>query len=92
MLVVGGLGTNLGPIFGAILITLLEELAVWVTPIIIGLINSGVLPLDATGVGAALRPLTFGLALALFLIFEPRGLAYRWSLIKAAWRLRPFAR
>jgi hypothetical protein len=28
----------------------------------------------------------------LFLIFEPRGLAYRWTLIKASWRLRPFAR
>jgi len=27
----------------------------------------------------------------LFLIFEPRGLAYRWHLIKAAWRLRPFS-
>ena len=33
----------------------------------------------------------FGLALILFLVFEPRGLAHRWQLIKAGWRLRPFA-
>jgi branched-chain amino acid transport system permease protein len=29
--------------------------------------------------------------LTLFLIFEPRGLAHRWYLFKAAWRLRPFS-
>ncbi len=87
MLVVGGLGTNIGPIVGTILIILLEEFATVISPTVIGLV-----PSNASGVAAALRPLIFGLALALFLIFEPRGLAYRWSLIKAAWRLRPFAR
>ena len=92
MLIVGGMGTNVGPFFGTIFILLLEEFAVWVTPIIVGLIASGILPGDQAGVGAALRPLIFGTALALFLIFEPRGMAYRWNLIKASWRLRPFAR
>ena len=92
MLIVGGLGTSVGPIFGSTLIILLEELATILTPPIIDMIESGALALDSAGVGAALRPLIFGLALAIFLIFEPRGLAYRWRLIKAAWRLRPFAR
>lgn len=92
MLIVGGMGSNVGPIFGTIFFMMLDELAVWLTPIIIGLIDQGFLSLDAAGVGAALRPLIFGFALALFLIFEPRGLAYRWALIKASWRLRPFAR
>jgi len=87
MLVVGGLGTNLGPILGATLVILLEELAIFLTPIVINL-----LPANAGGATAALRPLIFGLALMLFLIFEPRGLAHRWTLIKAAWRLRPYAR
>jgi branched-chain amino acid transport system permease protein len=87
MLVVGGLGSNLGPILGTILVILLQELAVVLTPVVIQLA-----PASATGVTAALRPLIFGLALMLFLIFEPRGLAYRWTLIKASWRLRPFAR
>jgi branched-chain amino acid transport system permease protein len=92
MLIVGGMGTGVGPIFGAAFLLLLEEFAIWLTPIIIGLIEQGVLPGDEAGVGAALRPLIFGLALALFLIFEPRGLAHRWMLVKASWRLRPFSR
>jgi len=92
MLIVGGMGSSVGPIFGVSFLILLEEFAIWLTPIIIGLIEQGVLPGDQAGVGAALRPLIFGLALALFLIFEPRGLAHRWMLIKASWRLRPFSR
>jgi branched-chain amino acid transport system permease protein len=92
MLIVGGMGTSMGPIFGAAFLVLLEEFAIRLTPIIIGLIEQGVLPGDEAGVGAALRPLIFGLALALFLIFEPRGIAHRWMLIKASWRLRPFSR
>jgi branched-chain amino acid transport system permease protein len=87
MLVLGGLGSNLGPIFGATVVILLEELATVLTPVVISL-----LPGNAAGAGAALRPLIFGFTLMLFLIFEPRGLAYRWTLLKAAWRLRPYAR
>lgn len=87
MLVVGGLGSNLGPIFGATLVVLLEELATVLAPPVAALV-----PNLAGGATAALRPLLFGLALMLFLIFEPRGLAHRWMLIKAAWRLRPYAR
>jgi len=87
MLIVGGLGTSIGPILGATFILLLEEFATVMTPVVIGFF-----PNNAGGVGAAMYPLIFGLALALFLVFEPRGLAYRWTLIKAAWRLRPFAR
>lgn len=92
MLIVGGMGTSVGPVFGSAFLILLEEFAIWLTPIIIGLIEQGIIPGDQAGVGAALRPLIFGLALALFLIFEPRGLAHRWILIKASWRLRPFSR
>jgi branched-chain amino acid transport system permease protein len=92
MLIVGGMGTSVGPFFGVAFFLLLEEFTVWLTPFAIGLIESGVLPLDEASVGASLRPLVFGLTLALFLIFEPRGLAHRWKLIKASWRLRPFSR
>ena len=93
MLVVGGLGTSVGPIFGTIVILLLEELSIYLSPIVITLLEP--LPFFATigaSATAALRPIIFGLALMLFLIFEPRGLAYRWTVTKAAWRLRPFAR
>ena len=86
MLVIGGLGSNLGPFFGAIVVEMLIEIAT-----ILGPVFSDILPSTAYGAVQALRPLFFGAALMLFLIFEPRGLAYRWNLMKAAWRLRPFS-
>jgi branched-chain amino acid transport system permease protein len=86
MLIIGGLGSNLGPIFGAILVELLTEWATLFGPFFITLF-----PSTASGAVQALRPLFFGMTLMFFLIFEPRGLAHRWRLIKAAWRLRPFS-
>lgn len=86
MLVIGGLGSILGPFFGAIVVELLIEIAT-----ILGPVLANILPSTAYGAVQALRPLFFGTILILFLIFEPRGLAYRWQLIKAAWRLRPFS-
>jgi branched-chain amino acid transport system permease protein len=87
MLVIGGLGSNLGPFLGAVTVILLEDLA--------NLVGSQVamtFPEYAPRLLTSFRPIFFGLALMLFLIFEPRGLAHRWQLIKAAWRLRPFSR
>jgi branched-chain amino acid transport system permease protein len=86
MLIVGGLGSSIGPFFGATLVELLIEGATLFGPLFISLF-----PSTAAGAVQALRPLFFGLALTLFLIFEPRGLAHRWYLFKAAWRLRPFS-
>lgn len=87
MLVVGGLGTRIGPFFGAVIIILLEDFAIRV-----GTELSLIFPDQAAGLLASFRPIFFGLMLMLFLIFEPRGLAHRWQLIKASWRLRPFSR
>lgn len=86
MLVIGGLGSNLGPFFGTVVVELLIEAATLFGPFV-----GDFLPQTAYGAVQALRPLFFGIALMLFLIFEPRGLAYRWTVVKAAWRLRPFA-
>jgi branched-chain amino acid transport system permease protein len=33
----------------------------------------------------------FGMIVILFLIFEPDGMAHRWRLIKAYWKLYPFS-
>ncbi|MEI2690464.1 MAG: branched-chain amino acid ABC transporter permease [Anaerolineae bacterium] len=86
MLIAGGLGASLGPILGALLVQSILELAVMAGPTIATLF-----PGAAAGMVQALRPLFFGVVLMLFLIFEPRGLAHRWRLIKASWRLRPFS-
>jgi branched-chain amino acid transport system permease protein len=86
MIVIGGLGTNLGPFFGSIVVEMLVEVAVLLAPFL-----GKHFPSAAAGALHALRPIFFGTALMLFLIFEPRGLAHRWQLLKAAWRLRPFS-
>lgn len=87
MLVIGGMGTNLGPFLGAIFVILLDEGA-----IILGETIAHAFPDQAGALQTSFRPIVFGVTLIIFLIFEPRGLAHRWYLFKAAWRLRPFAR
>lgn len=87
MLVIGGLGTNLGPYLGGAFVILVEDFALWLGPEL-----ALMFPDRSAELQSSFRPIFFGLVLVLFLIFEPRGLAHRWMLFKAAWRLRPFAR
>ena len=87
MLVIGGLGTNLGPFLGVTTVILLEDLAG-----VAGQRMAKLFPTQSARFLTSFRPIFFGLVLMLFLIFEPRGLAHRWQTFKASWRLRPFAR
>lgn len=85
MIVIGGLGSIVGSVMGAVFMTLLPEVLTAATRSL-----TGVFP-DISSQLAALREGVFGLTLMLFLIFEPEGLANRWRLIKAYWKLYPFA-
>ncbi len=87
MLVIGGLGTNLGPFLGGFFVILLEDLSLE-----LGAYLAEVFPDLAAQLLSSFRPIMFGLVLVVFLIFMPRGLAHWWRLIKSSWRLRPFAR
>ena len=40
---------------------------------------------------AYLKEMAIGLAIILFLIFEPDGLAHRWRRIRTYWKLYPFS-
>jgi branched-chain amino acid transport system permease protein len=87
MIIIGGLGTNVGPVLGVIFIRVLQQLLL-----------GGLVPfLEATftmfpaGFASGVAPMLFGLVIVLFLILEPRGMAHRWSLFKAAYRLWPFS-
>ena len=85
MIIIGGLGTTIGPIFGVIFIRLLQQGITFIAP---ALESTFALPAGfTTGIG----PMVFGLAIILFLILEPRGLAHRWQLFKASYRLWPFS-
>lgn len=83
MLIVGGMGSTTGAIFGAVSLKLLDELVTIVGPIL----SAAVAPQAAASLSLIMR----GLVIILFLIFEPRGLAHRWELVKAYYRLWPFS-
>ena len=83
MLIVGGMGSTTGAIFGAVALKLLDELVTMVGPIL----SAAVAPQAA----ASLALISHGLIIIIFLIFEPRGLHHRWEMIKAYFRLWPFS-
>ena len=87
MIIIGGLGTTLGPILGVAVIRLLQQvLTVEVVPFLEGTLTA--LP---AGFATGVTPMLFGLIIILFLVLEPRGLAHRWMLLKSAYRLWPFS-
>ena len=74
--------------FGSIFVRGIKELSYIVTPVISNLLPPGNPLLE--GITLSLPYLLFGIALALFIIFEPRGLAHRWEIFKASGRLWPW--
>ncbi len=87
MVIIGGLGSITGSIYGAIFITFLNEILRWLTDIVM---NVGIFTEAGLNV-APLRELFFGLAIVLFILFEPRGLAEIWRIIRSNFRLWPFS-
>ncbi len=86
MLIVGGMGSIPGVFFGVIMIRILDEMVLLISPFL-----GGWFPWMGSAPAAALGLTAFGLVLALFLILEPRGLAHRWETLKASARFYPFA-
>lgn len=86
MIIIGGLGNIPGSVFGAVFIVTLNEVLSHITEY---LMNVG-----ATGVAITIAPLrefVFGLAIVLFIIFEPKGLAEVWRIVRSNFRLWPFS-
>jgi len=92
MLVIGGTGYPLGPLFGAAFVLLVNQrLVPELLPPISDFLRDTLTFLPSENIQGALTPLLFGVILALFLIIEPRGLAYRWEILKISWKIRPFS-
>jgi len=87
MIIIGGMGSIPGVFFGVIFLVGLNEIVMSLTPVL-----AGWMPWLGMAPTASLGVIAFGLVLALFLIFEPRGVAHRWEIFKASYRLYPFAR
>ena len=86
MLIIGGMGSVPGVFFGVLFIRILNEVVMFTSPVL-----AKAFPWLGSSPAAALGLVAFGLAVSIFLIFEPRGLAHRWEIIKASYRLYPFA-
>ncbi|MCP4342848.1 MAG: branched-chain amino acid ABC transporter permease [Desulfobulbaceae bacterium] len=84
MAIVGGLGTLPGSFMGPLAIKVLEmqveQLSEWVSAHLT----------FASNLATALKPLSFGLVIVLFLMFEPRGIANWWRIARSYMKLWPF--
>ncbi len=89
MVIIGGLGSIMGSLLGTVFMVLLPEVMAWVVNILRAT-DWGNVPAIVNGL-AFLKQAAIGLAIVLFLIFEPDGLAHRWRQIKAYWKLYPFS-
>jgi branched-chain amino acid transport system permease protein len=87
MVIIGGMGNIPGAIFGATFITILNEILRYTTGL---LMNIGVV----TSMGLNMAPLkefVFGLAIVLFILLEPKGIAELWRILRSYFRLWPFS-
>ena len=87
MIIIGGLGSIPGSVFGAVFIVTLNEVLSHIPEY---LMNIGV----STGAEINIAPLQdffYGLAIVLFIIFQPKGLAEVWRIIRSSFRLWPFS-
>ena len=76
MIVIGGMGSLIGAIFGTLFVKLILRL-IW---------------LGAMGeTTVILSPLIFGGIIVIFLIFEPRGLSHLWDRFKSFYRFWPYS-
>jgi branched-chain amino acid transport system permease protein len=87
MVIIGGMGNMAGAVFGAVFITGLNEGLRWMTDI---LMNIGLFSKAGLNI-APLKEFVFGLAIVLFILLEPRGLAEVWRIVRSNFRLWPFS-
>lgn len=83
-IIVGGLGSMLGTILGAVFMTLVPELLRSVVALIARWAP------DATEVLSPVQQVVFGLLIMGFLVFEPHGLLEIWRRVRRLFHLWPF--
>jgi len=83
-IIVGGMGSILGGILGAVFMTMVPE----ILKMMVGVL-SPIWP-DAVAVMSPVRIIVFGALIIFFLIFEPDGLAEIWRKIRRFFHLWPF--
>lgn len=88
MIIIGGLGSVLGSIFGAIFVTMLPIVIRWFMEAFGGFFFDQA---DLPAIIASLRLILFGGLIIFFLVVEPEGLSRLWRNIRNYFRLWPFS-
>ncbi len=83
MVIIGGLGSLLGAVLGAVFVTLFPYAIEWLMTVV-------PTPADWSNSLFALNYAAFGLVMVLFLVFEPKGLVGIWQRIRNYFLLWPF--
>jgi branched-chain amino acid transport system permease protein len=86
IIIVGGLGSITGTIFGAVFVRLLWEYAYRFANIL-----TQAMPNLFSTLAGSLPTLLLGIVFILILVFEPRGLYHRWELFKMSYRVWPYS-
>jgi branched-chain amino acid transport system permease protein len=86
MIIVGGAGSILGAILGTVAIHGLEEILVELIPWVTATFPN----IGGTAWFSSMNILLGGMII-LFLIFEPKGLAHRWNILKYSFRIWPYS-
>ncbi len=84
MIIVGGMGSVLGSIFGALFMTIVPEAIKSLLGLLVDIFPT------AMSFLFPLQQVIFGLLIVMFLVFEPHGLAEIWRRIKNHFHLWPF--
>jgi branched-chain amino acid transport system permease protein len=87
MVIIGGLGSIPGSIFGAAFIMGLNEILRFATDAMMNIKAFSGFSLNM----ASLREFAFGAAIVLFILFEPKGIAELWRIVRSSFRLWPFS-
>ncbi len=82
-IIVGGMGSILGGILGAVFMTMVPELL----KLIVDLLSGGS---ELAVFLSPVRTMVFGLLIIVFLVFEPQGLAEMWRRLRRFFHLWPF--
>jgi len=89
MIIIGGLGSIKGTLMGVIFMVLLPEVLESGVDLM-KMTDWGNIPMVVDGL-SYIKEMTIGLVIIVFLIFEPEGLAHRWTQIKNYWKFYPFS-
>src|SRR5215831_16695207 len=88
MVIIGGLGSVLGSIFGALFVTMLPIAIRWIMEPLAGLFfGSG----ELSSIVASTRLVLFGCLIIFFLVVEPEGLNRLWRNVRNYFRTWPFS-